>query len=185
MPALRGAHRCKCTRNKQHSCPHLRHVAKLGSTDITNGKARSKRRSKRLDRRSLNCCNSCTDEAEAESALAGQSEGPALGLADEKIAESLHRKIKAKKQAATQEPPQTASNDVLRPARSTVLQSGKDRGATAETDQPANNKPQKSHRNGPNRAMFMTALSARSVRHPYNGGGPLLLARFTPEIRVS
>jgi hypothetical protein len=50
------------------------------------------------------------------------------------IAESLHRKIKAKKQAATQEPPQTASNDVLRPARSTVLQSGKDRGATAETD---------------------------------------------------
>ena len=48
MPALRGAHRCKCTRNKQHSCPHLRHVAKLGSSGIANGGSRSKRRSKRF-----------------------------------------------------------------------------------------------------------------------------------------
>src|SRR5207248_2941646 len=47
---------------------------------------------------------------------------------------SLRRKFEAKKEAAAPEPPQTAANDVLRPAPSTGLQSEKGRGMTATTD---------------------------------------------------
>jgi Plasmid encoded RepA protein len=52
------------------------------------------------------------------------------------IVESIGRtlKVRAKKEAATQEPSQTAANDVLRSARSTVLQSGKGRGIADKTD---------------------------------------------------